>query len=89
MSTEHKIKHLELYNKINSIANQKRFAILELTSQKSHTTTELSEKLNLAYNKCADYLALLYKNGLVDKQRKGKIVEITSKVKINDNLIEF
>lgn len=89
MNNINKIKYLDLYKKIKIISNSKRFLILELTSQKAHTITELSTKLELAYNKCSDYLALLYKYGLVNKERVGKEVKITSRIRFKDNTIEF
>jgi len=89
MSSINKLKHPEIYQKIKTLSNRKRFLILELTDQKECTITELSTKLNLAYNKCSDYLSLLYKYKLISKKRVGKEVKITSRVHFKDNMIEF
>ena len=69
------------------MANRKRFRILELTQEAPKTVTKLSKETNLAYNKCADYVTMLEKEGLMKKERQGremmvKAVIDLSKIKI-------
>ena len=78
-----------LFRKIKLISNLQRFRILELTQDKELNISELSSKLNLAYNKCADYVRLLEQSGLVQKTREGKEAQIRSKVKFSSTLVEF
>jgi predicted transcriptional regulator len=78
-----------VYGKIKVISNKPRFRIIELTQEKQLSITELSTMLKLSYTKCADYVTLLEKDGLVEKIRDGKEVRVKSKVKIKDNQIEF
>ena len=83
------LNNIELYNKIKVISNKLRFNIIELTQDKTFSITELSSKLNLAYNKCADYVAMLEKNNLIEKIKKGKKTMIKSKVRLKKDRIEF
>lgn len=62
--------------------------MLELTQNDSKTVTQLSKETKLAYNKCADYVSMLEKVGLVEKKRAGREVFVKAtidldKVKIN------
>ncbi|MFH0970561.1 MAG: winged helix-turn-helix domain-containing protein [Candidatus Diapherotrites archaeon] len=75
------IRREELYRKIRVMANKTRFRMLELTQNGSKTVTELSRETNLAYNKCADYVTMLEKEGLVEKRRDGR--EMLVKANIN------
>lgn len=73
----------DIFNKIKIISNRFRFRILELTQNKEINITELGERLNLAYNKCADYVKMLEGNELVIKKKDGKIVLIRSNINIS------
>ena len=79
----------ELFNKIKLISNRLRFKIIELTQDDEYSITELSSKLELAYNKCSDYVSLLEKKGLVSKESKGKEVFVRSKIKLEKEKVEF
>ena len=78
-----------LFRKIKLISNPQRFRILELTQDKELNISELSSKLKLAYNKCADYVRMLEQLGLVQKTRDGKEAQIRSKVKFASTIVEF
>ena len=78
-----------LFNKLKLISNKRRFQIIEITQESSPSITELSSKLNIAYTKCADYVTMLEKEGLVTKTRDGKEIKVHSKVKLSENKIEF
>lgn len=83
MTKEICLDNEEIFNKIKIISNRLRFRILELTQNKEINITKLGEQLNLAYNKCADYVKMLESNGLVIKKKDGKIVLIKSNIKIS------
>ena len=74
------MKNLDLFKKIKIISNSYRFEILELTSQREKTITELSKNLKLSYNSCADYIAILEKSNLIFKIKKGRNVYVKSNV---------
>ena len=78
-----------LFRKIKLISNPQRFRILELTQDKELNISELSSKLKLAYNKCADYVRMLEQSGLIQKTREGKEAQIKSKVKFASTIVEF
>lgn len=78
-----------LFRKVRLISNPQRFRILELTQDKELNISELSSRLKLAYNKCADYIRLLEQSGLVQKTREGKEAQIRSKVKFASTVVEF
>ena len=69
------------------LANSFRFRIIELTQNEQMSITRLSTVLKLSYTKCADYVRMLEKEGLVKKTRVGKEVLVESKIKIH-NLIQ-
>jgi len=69
-----------LYRRIRVIANKNRFKILELTQARAKTVTALRKELNLAYTKCADYVTMLEKEGLVRKTRDGRETLVKSTV---------
>lgn len=75
----------ELYLKIKEISNLKKFRIIVLTQSKELTISELSDKLDLAFNKCTNYVTELEKLKLVTKRRDGKNVFVKSNIKIFDN----
>ena len=89
MSGISQIQKQELFGRIKIISNQKRFHILELTEDRQVSITELSSKLKLAYNKCADYVTLMEKKGIVEKNKVGKEVKVKSMVKLSHDKIEF
>jgi len=78
-----------LFKKLKLISNKKRFQIIEITQENRLNITELSSKLKIAYTKCADYVTMLEKEGLVTKTRDGKEIKVHSRVKLTENKIEF
>ena len=66
------LSNAELFGKIRAMSNPTKFKILELTQSRARTITELGKETNLAYNKCADYVAELHRKKLVQKNRKGR-----------------
>ena len=83
------IDNEEIFNKIRIMSNMFRFRILELTQNKEINITQLGEELNLAYNKCADYVKMLEDNKLITKRKEGKNVLVKSNIKINKERINF
>ena len=83
------VEKQELFERIKLLSNSQRFRILELTEAEQLTITELSSKLKLAYNKCADYVTLMEKKGIVEKNKVGKEVKVKSMVKLSHDKIEF
>ena len=79
----------ELFKKIKLISNKKRFKIIEITQDSNPSITELSSKLQIAYTKCADYVTMLEKEGLVTKTKEGKEIKVQSKVKLSEHKVEF
>ena len=79
----------KLFSQIKVLSNRFRFKIIELTQENQPNITELSSKLELSYTKCADYVTMLEKHGLVQKLKDGKETRIKSKVKLHKNKIEF
>ena len=79
----------ELFLKVKAISNRLRFRIIELTQDKEYSITQLSSKLKLSYNKCADYVSILEKNNLIKKTREGKKIKVKSKIRLSHNKIEF
>jgi predicted transcriptional regulator len=73
-----------LYKKIKLLSNKKKFEILKATQKDRKNITELSKELNLAYNKCSDYVTALAKEKLVLKVKEGKAVYVTSNIKLSD-----
>ena len=78
MRTDAGIRNGELFSKIRTLSNPLRFRIVELTQNEEMSITEISGKLHLSYTKCADYIALLEKQKLVSKRRKGREVLVKS-----------
>lgn len=70
----------ELFGKIKTMSNPTKFKMLELTQSRTRTITELSRETNLAYNKCADYVAELHRRKLVQKTKKGREMLVKSTV---------
>jgi predicted transcriptional regulator len=83
------MKDMSLFPKVKVLSNKLRFKIVELTQNKQLSITVLSSKLKLSYTKCADYVTMLEKEGLVEKVRDGKEVKVRSKVRIGKDKIEF
>ena len=77
------MKNQELYDKIRVISNKYRFEILELTQDKPMTITDLSKKLGLSYNSCADYVTILEKNNLISKHKEGRDVFIKAEFELD------
>ncbi len=75
-----RLGHEELFQRIRIMANRSRFKMLEITQTGPKTVTELSKETNLAYNKCADYVSMLEKEGLVEKKRDGREMLVKAKV---------
>lgn len=89
MSFNVNLNNEELFKKLKLISNRVRFKILELSQHNNPTITELSSKLKISYNKCADYVAMLEKAGLLIKEKEGKEVRVQSKVRLNGKQIIF
>lgn len=78
-----------VYLKIRVLSNKRRFKIIELTQQTPMNITTLSSALKLSYTKCADYVTLLEKAGLVKKTKVGKEILVSSLAAIKENRVEF
>jgi hypothetical protein len=89
MSALSKEEKEQLFSRIKLMANQHRFEILLLTQEDSPSIAELSAKIKLAYNKCADYVTLLEKQGLITKIRDGREIHIKSNVTIHPTHLQF
>ena len=77
----------ELFSKVKVISNRFRFRILELTQEDALSVSQIGAKLGLAYTKCADYVSMLEKIGLVEKEKKGKEVFVRSCVELGDGVL--
>jgi len=51
--------------------------------------SSLSKTLHLSYTKCADYVCLLEKHGLVRKTRVGKEMHVASSVQLKEKSVRF
>jgi len=89
MSKEQKLRNVRLFGKIRLLSNECRFKIVELVEKEPASVTALSKKLGLSYTKCDDYVRLLEKSGLVNKKRAGRVVIVSSKVRMKENAISF
>ena len=76
-----------MYDLIKTLSNRKRYEIIEITSKKETSVSELSAKLKLAYNKTSDYLRELERLRLIKKIKRGKSVFIKSNVEISNSSI--
>ena len=85
----YEIKNKDLYGKIKLIANKFRFQIIEITKEQELSISELSKKLNLSYTKCADYISMLEKEGLITKRKAGKEVFISNNSILTKDKLEF
>ena len=84
------LKNEDLFLQIRAMSNKVRFKILELTQgANSLNITELSSALGVAYTKCADYVSILEKQGLIEKIHNGKEVFVKSKVKLEKERLIF
>lgn len=83
------VEHNTLFQRLRLISNKHRFRIIEITEKTPLNITELSSRIGLAYTKCADYVSLMEKAGLIEKTRIGKEVKVESKVKLNEDSIKF
>ena len=84
MSNKLAIQNRALFNRIKVISNEYRFRIIELTQDEQLNISKISSRLKLSYTKCADYVRLLEKEGLVEKTRVGKEALIKSKLRLED-----
>ena len=57
--------------------------MLELTQKEPKSVTELSKSTNLAYNKCADYVSMLEKEGLMEKKREGRVTKVKATIDLS------
>jgi len=90
MSSKSPIQNEKLFLKVRAMSNRIRFRILEIISRdEKFTLTRLSKELGLAYTKCADYVSMLEKEGLIIKEQKGKEKLIKSNIQIMENEIIF
>ena len=83
------VQRKALYSKVRAISNQQRFRILELTQEQKMSISSLSKTLHLSYTKCADYVCLLEKHGLVRKTRVGKEMHVASSVQLKEKSVRF
>ncbi len=79
----------ELFKKVKSIANKKRFVILWLTKNKEMSVIELSNALVFAQTKCTTYVSQLHRLGLVTKRKEGRQVFVKGKIAFKPNSIVF
>lgn len=89
MSEKIFLQNEELFQKIRIISNRFRFRIIELSQKNQPSISEISSILKLSYTKCADYIQMLNKQGLVSKIKIGKEIKIKSNVKLYNNKITF
>lgn len=90
MLIEPTIQNEKLFLKLRVMSNRIRFRILELTSKNEEfTLTKLGKELGLAYTKCADYVSMLEREGLITKEQRGKEKLIKSNIQIIGNKIIF
>ncbi|MDA3836357.1 MAG: winged helix-turn-helix domain-containing protein [Nanoarchaeota archaeon] len=89
MTTKILLQNEKLFSKIKIVSNRFRFKILELTQDESLSISKLGSTLKLAYTKCADYVSMLEKEGLIEKTKDGKEVLVRSKVKIKEGQVIF
>lgn len=71
------------------LSNRFRFGIVVATQNDQLSITELSLKLKLSYNKCADYVRMLEQGGLIEKTKVGKEVKVKSRAHLSRSKIEF
>jgi predicted transcriptional regulator len=81
--------HRKIHRKIKLIGNSKRFKILCLTQDKEMKIKDIYKEINLAYDKCREYINKLNKEGLVSKRKEGKFTYVKSNVIIKKDKIEF
>jgi len=79
----------KLYKQIKQLSNKKKFKILELTQEKQKNISELSKELELACNKCSNYVTELENEKLVVKETVGRNVYVKSKVSLSENEIKL
>jgi len=89
MSSNIILQNEQLFLKVKIISNRFRFKILELTQKDKISISKLSSMLNLSYTKCADYVSMLEKKGLIDKQKDGKEVLVINNTKFEKDKILF
>ena len=89
MSKKLNVQRRALFGKIRVISNAYRFRILELTETDKMSITQLSSSLKLSYTKCAYYVRLLEKEGLVKKERAGQEVFVSSRSRFSLSGISF
>ena len=71
-----------LHRRIRAMGNKNRFRIIELTQGKPKSITGISKELDIAYNKCADYVKMLEKEKLIRKSKSGRETLVKSVVRI-------
>jgi|GEM_PF-1301129 len=89
MSNNLNVELKNCLDKIRVIANPHRFRILELVSAEAMNIKSISRNIGLSYTKCADYVRMLEKEGLVAKTRKGRDTMVKSNVLLKDDAIIF
>lgn len=82
MSEKRKTEDDELYKQIKLLSNKKKYKIVKSVQNDMKSITEISKELNLAYNKCSNYISELEKEKLVLKIRDGKEVYVTSNTEL-------
>jgi len=86
LSTDEK-EHV--FQRIKVMSNRYRFEILLLTQEETPSIAELSARTKLAYNKCADYVTALEKQGLVTKIKDGREVRVKSTMSLKLHDLHF
>ena len=84
MTKEIKLSNEKTFDKIKVMGNKLRFKILELTQDEELSISEISKELKLAYTKCADYITMLQKEGLIEKRKAGKEVYVKSVISLEE-----
>jgi predicted transcriptional regulator len=73
----------ELYNKIKTLSNSKRFEIYQLILKLNNINiTTISQKVNLSYDKTREYITKLEKQNLIQKEKIGRETYIKPKYTI-------
>ena len=67
------------YEQIKQLSNEKKFKIIQLVENERKNITELSKEVELAYNKCSNYVTDLVKKNLVVKEKEGKYIYVKKK----------
>jgi len=89
MSNNLHIEQKKCLGRVRVIANPHRFRIIELVSSEAMNIKSISMSIGLSYTKCADYVRMLEKEGLVAKTREGRDTMVSSNVRLEEDSIIF